>query len=87
MEGILLFGCELVEGNPEVGAVVCLVELVFVADGPVVEVSYDKDVFRCFGLACGVGAERNFCVVSRVVVDTVEYACGSVGAFRRSGCF
>ena len=73
-----MFGREVVERDPEVGAVVGLLELVFVADCPIVEIANDEDMFCRLCFACCVCAEGNFCVVVGVVVDTVEYACGSV---------
>ena len=78
MISILLSRRQPIQGNPEIRAVVRLLQLVGVAYRPIVEVAHYEHMLRRGRLARCVGTQRYLRLVCRVVVDTVQHACRTV---------
>ena len=72
LHSVLLTRVETCEFNPEVCTIISLLELVIVRDGPFVEITYDKYIFRRFSFASCICTKGNFSRVNFVVVDTID---------------
>ena len=77
--------CEL---DPEICAIVSLLELVIIRDCPIIEITYHKDMFSRLGLATCISTEGYFGLIVLIIVDTIDDTCRaiSLGRRRRYAC-